>query len=131
LGIKIERRTHEERRVLGESLKDVKHEDLGTQVIEGVSCQGRREIVTIPAGAIGNDRPLQISSENWYSPELHTLVLRKHSDPRFGETVYRLTEVKLGEPDSSLFQVPSDYKTIVKPQIFRRALKPEAKLPKD
>jgi hypothetical protein len=131
LGIRIERRTHEEGRVFSESAKDVKHEDLGTQVIEGVSCQGRREIITIPAGAIGNDRPLQISSESWYSPDLHTLVSRKHSDPRFGETVYRLTEIKLGEPDASLFQVPSDYKTIVKPQIFQRALKPESRLPKD
>src|SRR5262249_35073779 len=113
-----------------ESRKDVTHEDLGTQVIEGVSCHGRREIVTIPAGAIGNDRPMQISSENWYSADLHTEVVRKHSDPRFGETVYRLTEVKLGEPDSSLFQIPSEYKTIVKPQIFRRTLKPD-RLPKD
>jgi hypothetical protein len=129
--IRIERRTHEEGRVSGESPKDVNHEDLGTQVIEGVSCHGRRETVTIPTGAIGNDRPLQISSENWYSPDLHTEVLRKHSDPRFGETIYRLTDIKLGEPDASLFQVPSDYKTIVKPQIFQRNLKPESRLPKD
>lgn len=140
LGVKIERNVAEKEtgRIFTktqvtsiESPKDVKHEDLGTQVIEGVNCQGRRETVTIAIGAIGNDRPLEITSETWYSPDLHTLVLRKHSDPRFGETVYRLTEIKLGEPDSSLFQVPADYKTIVKPQILRRALKPEAKLPKD
>jgi hypothetical protein len=131
--IKIERRMleNEGSRASAESRKDVTHEDLGTQVIEGVSCQGRREIVTIPAGAIGNDRPLQITSENWYSPDLHTLVLRQHSDPRFGETVYRLTDIKLGEPDSSLFQVPGNYTTIVKPEVFQRAVKPESKLPKD
>jgi hypothetical protein len=109
----------------GESSKPVQHEDLGTQVINGVNCQGRRETVTIPVGAIGNDRPLEITSENWYSPELHAVVLRKHSDPRFGETVYRLTEIKLGEPDASLFQVPGDYK------LDDLHIKPGIRLPKD
>ena len=37
-----------------ENSEQVKHEDLGTQTIEGVSAQGKRETVTIPAGEIGN-----------------------------------------------------------------------------
>jgi hypothetical protein len=36
--------------------------------------------------------------------------MTKHSDPRFGETVYRLTNISRTEPDASLFQVPADYK---------------------
>jgi len=91
---------------------DVKHEDLGTQVIEGVSCTGVRETRTIAAGAIGNERPLEIISETWKSPELKVVVLSKHSDPRFGETVYQLTDIKRSEPDASLFQVPSDYRIL-------------------
>lgn len=85
---------------------EVKHESLGTQTIEGVSAEGKRETRTIPAGAIGNERPIEISSETWYSPDLHTVVLSKRNDPRMGETVYRLTEIKRGEPDASLFQPP-------------------------
>jgi hypothetical protein len=100
--------------------EDMKHEDLGTQQIEGVSCQGRRETVTIPAGKMGNERPIEIVSESWYSPDLHTMVVRKHSDPRVGETVYRLTDIKTGEPDPSLFQVPSGYKSIVKDETFTK-----------
>jgi len=88
-----------------------KNESLGTQVIEGVTCEGHRETKVIPAGAIGNERPIEISSESWTSTDLHVLVLRKRNDPRLGETVYRLTNIKLGEPDPSLFQVPSGYKT--------------------
>jgi len=88
-----------------------KNESLGTQVIEGVTCEGHRETRVIPAGAIGNERPIEISSESWTSTDLHVLVLRKRSDPRLGETSYRLTNIKLGEPDPSLFQVPSGYKT--------------------
>src|ERR1051326_2444030 len=45
-----------------ESAEQVKHEDLGTQTIEGVSAQGRRETITIPAGQIGNERPIEIVS---------------------------------------------------------------------
>jgi len=99
---------------------DVKHEDLGTQEIAGVSCQGKRETVTIPAGKVGNERPIEIVGESWYSPDLHTVVLRKHSDPRVGETVYRLTDIKTGEPDPALFQIPSGYKSIVKDETFTK-----------
>jgi hypothetical protein len=93
-----------------DSSRQVKHEDLGTQTIEGVSAEGRRETVTIPAGQIGNERPIEIVTEIWTSPELHTVVLRKHSDPRLGETVFRLTDIKRAEPDASLFQPPAGAK---------------------
>lgn len=99
------------KRISSETSAEYKHESLGTQVIEGVSCEGRRETKIIPAGAIGNEHPLEITSESWTSTDLHVLVLRKRNDPRLGETVYHLTNIKLGEPDASLFQVPSGYKT--------------------
>ena len=100
-----------------ESNEQVKHEDLGTQTIEGVSAQGKRETVTIPAGQIGNERPIEIVTETWFSPELHTMVLRKHSDPRMGDSTYRLTDIKRAEPDASLFQAPAGAKVNVKPII--------------
>jgi hypothetical protein len=65
--------------------------------------------VTIPAGEIGNERPIQIVDERWYSPELQTVVMTKHSDPRFGETVYRLTNIDRNEPARALFEVPADF----------------------
>ena len=94
-----------------ESSKQVKREQLGTQVMDGVTVEGTRETVTIAAGQIGNDRPIEIVSENWYSQDLHALVLHKHSDPRFGDTVFHLTDIKRGEPDASLFQVPAGFKS--------------------
>ena len=96
-----------------ESSEQVKHEDLGTQTIEGVSAQGKRETVTIPAGQIGNERPIEIVTETWFSPELHTMVLRKHSDPRMGDSSYRLTDIKRSEPDASLFQPPPGTKVSI------------------
>ncbi len=88
---------------------DVKTESLGTQIIEGVQAEGTRTTVTIPAGQIGNEKDLQTVSERWYSPDLQTVIVRKQSDPRFGDTTYRLTNIQRAEPPASLFQVPSDF----------------------
>lgn len=89
-----------------------KKESLGTQTIEGVSCEGNRITRTIPAGAIGNERPIEIVTETWFSPELQTLVMKKSSDPRSGETTFRLTQIRRGEPDPSLFQAPEGFKVL-------------------
>jgi hypothetical protein len=85
-------------------------ESLGKQVIDGVEAEGTRYTTTIPADTFGNERPIQVVSERWYSPELQIVVLSRHRDPRFGETTYRLTGITRGEPDKSLFEVPADYK---------------------
>lgn len=82
---------------------------LGTQTINGVSAEGTRITRTIPAGAIGNQSPIQIVIERWYSPTLQMYVQSKRSDPRFGDTTFQLTNVQTAEPPASLFQVPSDY----------------------
>jgi hypothetical protein len=87
-----------------------KNESLGRQVIEGVEAKGVRSVITIPEGSIGNDRPIEIVSERWDSLELQTVVLSKHNDPRFGESVYRLTNINRAEPAQTLFEVPADYK---------------------
>jgi hypothetical protein len=89
---------------------EVNQEQLGSQTIEGVVAEGTRVTFTIPAGKIGNERPIVTVNERWYSPELQTIVLSKNSDPRMGETTYRLTNIDRSEPDPSLFQVPADYK---------------------
>lgn len=87
-----------------------KTESLGRQTIEGVPAEGRRTTMTIPAGQAGNELPIHIVSESWYSPELQTTILSKHSDPRNGETVTRLTNISRSEPAHILFEAPTDYK---------------------
>ena len=84
-------------------------EKLGTQVIEGLEATGTRTTVTIAAGEIGNERPIEVVSERWFSPELQAVVLSTHRDPRFGDNTYRLTGIQRVEPDKSLFEVPADY----------------------
>jgi hypothetical protein len=84
-------------------------ESLGKQMVEGVNADGIREVSTIAAGAIGNDRPLQVSAESWYSAELQMNVMTKHSDPRTGDESFRLTNINRAEPGAYLFQAPAGY----------------------
>ncbi|HWZ97058.1 MAG TPA: hypothetical protein VN025_04790 [Candidatus Dormibacteraeota bacterium] len=91
-------------------------EELGSQTMEGVVVNGVRTTHTIPAGQIGNERPIMIVTEVWTSPELKTIVYSKRSDPRMGEQTFRLTNIVRTEPSPSLFTVPSDFKIVDGPQ---------------
>jgi hypothetical protein len=86
-----------------------KTQSLGKQTMEGVEAEGTRSTVTLAAGTIGNERAIDSVSERWYSPELQTVVMSKRSDPRFGETVYRLINIRRGDQPPTLFEVPADY----------------------
>ena len=82
---------------------------LGTQTMEGLQVEGTRTTRTIPAGAIGNDKPIQIVVERWYSSDLQTVVLLKRSDPWMGQSTFQLTNITRTEPAASLFAVPADF----------------------
>ena len=98
--------------ITGELAGDPVVEQLGAQFMEGVSAEGTRTTVTIPAGQIGNEQPIAIVSERWFSPDLKVLVMSRQSDPRFGETTYRLTNISRSEPAPDLFEIPSDFKVV-------------------
>jgi hypothetical protein len=69
---------------------------LGTRDFDGIKAEGTMVSHTIPAGQIGNERPIVVTTERWFSPDLFVVVYAKTSDPRAGETIYRLTNVKRG-----------------------------------
>lgn len=93
-------------------------EPLEARTIDGVAATGHRTTTTIAAGAIGNDLPIVVTSEEWVSPDLQVLVRTERKDPRSGDSSYRLLNINRAEPDPSLFQVPSDY--VVKETGIRR-----------
>jgi hypothetical protein len=97
---------------------EVNSEDLGTQTMEGLLATGVRTTRTIPAGEIGNDKPIRVVTEVWTSPDLKTIVYSKRSDPRMGEQTFKLTNIVRAEPDASLFAVPADFKITDGPQNF-------------
>ncbi len=98
--------------VAGQPVPEPVVENLGTMFMEGVAVDGTRTTVTIPAGQIGNERPIAIVSERWFSPDLNVLVMSRQSDPRFGETTYRLTNVTRVDPPPQLFEIPADFQIV-------------------
>jgi len=107
---------HEQQEIAAGTLKK---EDLGTQTIAGVAAQGTRYTRTIPAGQMGNEKPITVVNERWYSNDLQMVVMSKRTSPMGGVTTYTLTNIQRTEPASSLFTVPSDY-TPSTPRNFAR-----------
>ena len=83
---------------------------LGTTMIEGIMAEGVRTTRLIPVGEIGNKEPIKVVYERWYSPELRGNILIKCTDTRFGEAVYRLTNIDRSEPARELFAIPTGYR---------------------
>jgi hypothetical protein len=84
-------------------------EDKGTQTVNGVSVQGKSTTRTIPAGTMGNDKPIVSKTETWFSPDLQVVVSSTRTDPSEGTSIYTLSNVQRAEPVSTLFQVPADF----------------------
>jgi hypothetical protein len=87
-------------------------QSLGKRMIEGVNADGTSETSTIETGAIGNDRPIQSVNERWYSSDLQTVMMSRHSDPRTGEETFKLINVSRTEPPPYLFQIPAGYQVV-------------------
>jgi hypothetical protein len=85
-------------------------ETLPSQSFDGIRGEGTRTTMTIPAGAMGNALPIEVVTERWHSPELQVILMTRRVDPRFGETVYRLTNIDRSEPSADLFKVPAGFK---------------------
>jgi hypothetical protein len=79
-------------------------EELGTRQIEGIEVKGTRTV------QISEDEPnLKANQEMWTSRSLGLKMLIDASGPDWRH-VAKLQNVRLGEPDPSLFVIPSDYK---------------------
>lgn len=83
--------------------------ELGFRDFNGVRAEGKLSSYSIPAGEIGNKNAITVSTETWTSPELQITVYSKHSDPRTGENIYRLTNISRNEQPAALFTVPDGY----------------------
>jgi hypothetical protein len=101
---------------MASSMANESSESLGKETIAGVAAEGTRLTTTIPAESMGNEKPIEIARERWYSPELQIVLRSKQSDPRFGVTTYEVTKLDRSNPARSLFEVPHDYQIRKSPE---------------
>jgi hypothetical protein len=93
----------------GQSRSQVQTVSLGQKWVEGQLAHGEASSWTIDANSAGNERPTRIVREVWTSPELRVTLHSKQTDPRDGETSYRLTQINRSNPDADLFKPPAGY----------------------
>jgi hypothetical protein len=92
--------------------RTLQREDLGRGSRDSLEVVGTRETTTIKPGVMGNDRPLVVTKEFWYSPQLQVNLEVVRQDPRSGTQTLKVTELNMGEPDGKLFEVPADFKIV-------------------
>ncbi len=83
--------------------------DASLNLPAGLNLTGTQTTHTIPANTMGNAQPIVDITESWYSAVLQTVIYRKHTDPRSGTQVFQMTSIVQGDPQASLFTVPSGY----------------------
>ncbi len=88
------------------------HEDLGLSDVQGVVTHGYRETTTFNPGVMGNDKPMVVTREFWYSPLLAVNLISTVDEPMTGKQVFTVKELSTSEPDPSFFEVPADYKVV-------------------
>jgi hypothetical protein len=92
--------------------------DLGSKLIAGYSVHGFQRATTIPANsALGNTSPITKTMQVWSSSDLRLPLLTIVSDPLGGTTTSQYENISTATPpDTSLFVIPSGYKTVPVPQ---------------
>jgi hypothetical protein len=93
----------------GSSVPEVQTENLGSRLIEGLTCAGTRKTTRIPAGALGNAVPIVSVTETWFSSDIESIVDSQTRDPRFGTVHYRLIQIERKDLTPDLFKPPADY----------------------
>ena len=87
-------------------------DDLGKKTIDGLEVTGTRETRTFNPGAFGNDKPVVVTNELWYSPQLQFDLSVTRLDPRNGTQKLEVTELKLGDPGPDWFAIPDGYRLV-------------------
>jgi hypothetical protein len=87
-------------------------ENLGQQIISGVTATGQRTTNIYPPGTYSqNDKEIVTVNERWIDPKTGVVILMKNAGLRVN-TTDSIPDYQEGDPEASLFQIPSGY-TIV------------------
>jgi hypothetical protein len=89
---------------------------LGEKSFDGLRAQGQRRQYTVPVGTIGNEKPIVLTVDQWFSPELSLVVARSGTSTLSGEFGMQIENLVRGEPNAALFVIPSDYSRVEVPQ---------------
>jgi len=87
----------------------VSTENLGTQMLDGLSVTDVKTTTVVPAGRSNNDAPITKTREVWTSDEMKLVMKEEWTDPRSGVRTIELSQFSRVEPDAALFHAPKGY----------------------
>jgi hypothetical protein len=82
---------------------------LGEKTIDGIRVVGTQLEHTVPENTVGNQKPIALTVEQWFSPDLGVVIQATHRSTIGSETTYQLEQIVRAEPDAALFSLPPDY----------------------
>lgn len=82
---------------------------LGDRTIDGIPAVGTRLKHRIRTGDFGNEQPILVTVEQWFSRDLGVTLEDIQRTTIGGVLNYRLQQIARSEPDPGLFKVPSGY----------------------
>jgi hypothetical protein len=90
-------------------LPDIRREELGAEIRDGMSLRHGRETVNYPAGLPGEKDALTIVTDYWYSQELQAFVEIRQVGPKNIVQTLALRNISRENPASALFKIPKTY----------------------
>jgi len=87
-------------------------DDLGLETIQGTGTHGYRTTITYNPGTMGNDAPMVITREFWFSLDLGIDLSSMVDNPQSGKQLFTVKELSTSEPDPALFKVPEGYRIV-------------------
>jgi len=88
---------------------------LGEKSFDGLRARGQRRLYTVPVGTVGNEKPIVLTVDQWFSPELSLIVARSGTSTLSGEFGMQIENIVKGEPNAALFLIPADYSRVEVP----------------
>ena len=84
-------------------------EEMGKQMMDGLTVTGVRTTTIVPPGRSGNDAAITKTHEVWTSTDLKLVLKQVWTDPRTGERSVALERMTRAEPEAVMFRPPAGY----------------------
>jgi hypothetical protein len=93
--------------LLSSGLALISTEKMPSREINGIAAIGIKKIF-VPS-VTSESSMVRIVAETWYSPELGINVLSTSFDPRVGDSITEITDIRRKPPDLRYFEIPDGY----------------------
>jgi hypothetical protein len=94
------------------SIAEAKAEELGTQIMEGLTVKGTKITTPLAPAAGANKQARTLITSAWVSEELHITVLTEYDEAPENHRTIRLVNIVRTEPEAGLFEIPPGYAVV-------------------